>query len=66
MFLDGASTYLILVPILLPIAQTFAWDLTWFGVIIMKVAIGQFTPPLAINLMVSCNLAKTAKEATIP
>ena len=52
MFLDGVSTFLILVPILLPVAKTYDWDLVWFGVILtMKIAIGQFTPPLAVNLM---------------
>jgi C4-dicarboxylate transporter DctM subunit len=67
MFLDGVSTFLILVPILLPIAKTYDWDLVWFGVILtMKVAIGQFTPPLAVNLMVSCKIANTSMESTIP
>jgi len=67
MFLDGVSTFLILVPILLPVAKTYGWDLVWFGVILtMKVAIGQFTPPLAVNLMVSCKIASTSMESTIP
>lgn len=67
MFLDGVSVYLILVPILVPIANAFGWDLVWFGVILtMKVAIGQFTPPLAVNLMVSCKIAGTTMESTIP
>ena len=67
MFLDGVSTFLILVPILLPVAKTYGWDLVWFGVILtMKVAIGQFTPPLAVNLMVPCKIASTSMESTIP
>jgi C4-dicarboxylate transporter DctM subunit len=67
MFLDGVSIYLILVPILVPIANAFGWDLVWFGVLLtMKVAIGQFTPPLAVNLMVSCKIADTSMESTIP
>jgi C4-dicarboxylate transporter, DctM subunit len=67
MFLDGVSTFLILVPVLLPIAKSFDWDLVWFGVILtMKIAIGQFTPPLAVNLMVSCKIAETSMESTIP
>lgn len=54
-------------PILLPIAKTYGWDLVWFGVILtVKVAIGQFTPPLAVNLMVSCKIARTSMESTIP
>jgi len=67
MFLDGVSTFLILLPVLIPIANTFHWDLTWFGVILtMKIAIGQFTPPMAVNLMVSCRIANVSMESTIP
>jgi len=67
MFLDGVSTFLILLPVLIPIANSFGWDLVWFGVILtMKIAIGQFTPPLAVNLMVSCRIAQVSMESTIP
>jgi len=67
MFLDGISIFLILLPILLPIAATFGWDLTWFGVVLtMMIAIGQFTPPMAVNLMVSCRIAGVSMESTIP
>jgi tripartite ATP-independent transporter DctM subunit len=67
MFLDGVSTFLILLPVLIPIASAFHWDLTWFGVILtMKIAIGQFTPPMAVNLMVSCRIAGVSMESTIP
>jgi len=67
MFLDGVSTFLILLPVLIPIANAYKWDLTWFGVILtMKIAIGQFTPPLAVNLMVSCRIAGVTMESTVP
>lgn len=66
MFLDGVSTFLILLPLLIPIANTYQWDLVWFGVILtMKIAIGQFTPPMAVNLMVSCRIANVPIEATV-
>ncbi|MCY1168619.1 MAG: TRAP transporter large permease [Pseudomonadota bacterium] len=66
MFLDGISIFLIFVPLLLPIAQHYNWDLVWFGVILtLKVAIGQFTPPLAVNLMVSCRIANVRMEETV-
>ena len=52
---------------LLPIANSFRWDLTWFGVVLtMMIAIGQFTPPMAVNLMVSCRIAGVPMESTIP
>jgi len=67
MFLDGISNFLILLPVLLPIAAAFQWDLTWFGVVLtMMIAIGQFTPPMAVNLMVSCRIAGVSMESTIP
>ena len=31
----------------------------------MKIAIGQFTPPMAVNLMVSCRIAGVPMEATL-
>ncbi|WP_198374138.1 TRAP transporter large permease [Neoroseomonas rubea] len=67
MFLDGISIFLIMLPVLLPIAAAFQWDLTWFGVVLtMMIAIGQFTPPMAVNLMVSCRIAGVPMESTIP
>jgi len=66
MFLDGVSTFLILLPLLMPIANRFGWDPVWFGVLLtMKIAIGQFTPPMAVNLMVSCRIAGVPMEATL-
>jgi tripartite ATP-independent transporter DctM subunit len=66
-FLDGVSIFLIFIPLLLPIAQVYHWDLVWFGVILtLKVALGQFTPPMAVNLMVSCRIARVRIEQTIP
>jgi tripartite ATP-independent transporter DctM subunit len=66
MFLDGISIFLIFVPMLVPIAQAYNWDLVWFGVILtLKVALGQFTPPLAVNLMVSCKIAGVSMESTV-
>jgi len=67
MLLDGVSIFLIFVPLLVPIANHYHWDLVWFGVILtLKVALGQFTPPLAVNLMVSCKIANVRMEQTVP
>ena len=66
MFLDGVSIFLIFVPLLMPIVQHYNWDPVWFGVILtLKVALGQFTPPLAVNLMVSCRIAGVRMEETV-
>jgi tripartite ATP-independent transporter DctM subunit len=65
MFLDGISIFLIFVPLLMPIANSYGWDPVWFGVLLtLKVAMGQFTPPLAVNLMVSCRIAGVPIEST--
>ncbi len=66
MFLDGISIFLIFCPILIPVAQNFGWDLVWFGVLMTYViAIGQFSPPMAVNLMVSCRLTGARMEDTV-
>jgi C4-dicarboxylate transporter, DctM subunit len=67
MFLDAISIYFIFLPLLLPVAAHFNWNLVWFGVIItMNLAIGQFHPPLGVNLMVTCRLSGVSMESTIP
>ena len=67
MFIDGVSIFLIFVPLLYPVAVAFQWDLVWFGVLLtLVVAKAQFTPPMAVNLMVSCRMAGVSMESTIP
>jgi tripartite ATP-independent transporter DctM subunit len=67
MFLDAISIYFIFLPLLVPIALHFNWDLVWFGIIItMNMALGQFHPPLGVNLMVTCRMAGVSMESTIP
>ncbi len=66
MFLDGISIFLIFVPLLWPIVQHYHWDPVWFGVLLtLLVALGQFTPPMAVNLMVSCRIAKVGMDETV-
>ena len=67
MFLDGVSILFIFIPILLPVMTHFGWNAVWFGVIMtMSLAIGQFTPPLALNLMVTTRIADISIEETVP
>ena len=67
MFLDGVSIFLIFLPLLLPLMRLYQWDPVWFGVLLtMLVAIGQFTPPMAVNLLVSCRIAGVRIEQTVP
>jgi len=64
--LDATATYFVFLPFLLPVAQAYQWDLVWLGIVMtINVAIGQFTPPTAVNLMVTCRLAGITMESTI-
>jgi tripartite ATP-independent transporter DctM subunit len=66
MFLDGISIFLIFLPLFVPVAEAFHWDLVWFGVLMTyNIALGQFTPPMAVNLMVSCRLSGASMESTV-
>ena len=65
MVLDGISIYLITLPLLVPIATAFEWSFVWFGVVMaINIAIGQFTPPVAVNLMVTAKIAQVPLEST--
>ncbi|WP_409523561.1 TRAP transporter large permease [Nitrincola sp. MINF-07-Sa-05] len=65
MVLDAISIYLIITPILIPLIQHFEWNPVWFGILLaMNIAIGQFTPPVAVNLMVTTQVAGIRLEKT--
>ncbi|MBO1519207.1 TRAP transporter large permease [Oceanisphaera pacifica] len=65
MLLDAISIYLIITPVLIPLMQHFGWNPVWFGILLaMNIAIGQFTPPVAINLMVTTQIAGIRLEKT--
>jgi tripartite ATP-independent transporter DctM subunit len=66
MLLDAVSIFLVFLPILMPIVLAYGWDPVWFGIIItMNMAIGQFTPPMAVNLMVTTKIAGITMESTV-
>lgn len=58
-FLDTISAYFILIPVLLPVAVELNVDPIHFGVLLtVNLAIGQFTPPVGVNLFVASNVGK--------
>ncbi len=66
MLLDAASIFLIFLPILVPVVNAFGWDMTWFAVLMtMNMAVGQFTPPMAVNLLVTTRVAGIGMEETV-
>lgn len=63
MFIDAISIYYLLLPIFMPVMAHFGWDPVWFGIIMtLNLAIGQVTPPVAVNLYVGCNVAGISME----
>ncbi|VFQ45156.1 TRAP transporter large permease [Desulfoluna butyratoxydans] len=65
MLIDAISIFYIFIPIFLPIMAQFGWDPIWFGIMMtFNLAIGQFTPPVAVNLYVTTHLAEIPVEET--
>src|SRR5690606_2662386 len=65
MFIDGISILFIFLPLFIPIMQHFQWDPVWFGVLMtVNIAMGQFHPPVVLNLVVTCKIAGTSIEST--
>jgi C4-dicarboxylate transporter DctM subunit len=63
MLMDAISIYYVFLPILIPIMNHFHWDPVWFGVVMtLNLAIGQITPPVAVNLYVIANIAGLSLE----
>ena len=63
MLMDAISIYYVFLPILIPIMAHFQWDPIWFGVVMtLNLAIGQITPPVAVNLYVIANIANIPLE----
>jgi tripartite ATP-independent transporter DctM subunit len=53
MFLDSVSIMLIILPIVLPVVESFGGDFIWFGIItVIAVEMGLLTPPLGIAVYV--------------
>ncbi|MFT5728667.1 MAG: C4-dicarboxylate transporter DctM subunit [Desulforhopalus sp.] len=65
MLIDAISIFYIFLPIFIPIMAHYGWDPVWFGVMMtLNLAIGQFTPPVAVNLYVTTQLADIRLEET--
>ncbi len=67
MLLDAISIYYVLLPFLLPIVAHFGWDPVWFGIMMtLNLAIGQVTPPVAVNLYVGAKITNLTMEQITP
>ncbi|GAB4222875.1 MAG: TRAP transporter large permease [Spirochaetales bacterium] len=57
MFLDAISITYVFMPIILPALKFLKIDPLYFGIVfVISLAIGQITPPVAVNLYVTANL----------
>ncbi|SBV99170.1 Trap dicarboxylate transporter, dctm subunit [uncultured delta proteobacterium] len=64
MLLDANSIMYIFLPILMPIIKHLGWDPIWFGIVMtVNLAIGQVTPPVAVNLFVGARISGLTMEA---
>ena len=60
MFLDAISIMYVFMPIIMPALVALRIDPLYFGVCLtVSLAIGQITPPVAVNLYVTANLIKS-------
>lgn len=60
MFLDAISITYVFMPIILPVILKLQIDPLFFGVMmVIALAIGQITPPVAVNLYVTSNIIKS-------
>ncbi len=63
MLLDAISIFYVFLPILAPIIVIFGWDPIWFGVMMtINMAVGQVTPPVAVNLFVGARISGLTME----
>ncbi|MDR2788401.1 MAG: TRAP transporter large permease [Candidatus Accumulibacter sp.] len=59
MFLDSGPAIILLVPVLVPVAQSLGVNLTQFGLLmVINLTIGLLTPPVGTALYVSSNVSK--------
>ncbi len=58
MILDAISIFYVFLPLFMPIMEKYKFDPLWFGVLMtVNLAIGQITPPVAVNLYVGSNIS---------
>ena len=51
----------------MPIMAHFGWDPVWFGVMMtINLALGQVTPPVAVNLYVGAKISNLTMEEITP
>jgi len=66
MFLESNAAYIMLVPLIAPIAMAYGIDPIYFGFIfVLNLVIGMMTPPVGVLLFVMCGITKISMSDMI-
>lgn len=58
-FFDEVAAMVITLPLVIPLIQSFGYDLVWWGIVnVVVIGIGMMTPPIGINVMVLNSMYK--------
>ena len=65
-FLDNVAALVLFVPTMVGVVQALHIDMIFFGVFtIIALAVGQFTPPVGLNLFIASNIAQVKFESVV-
>ena len=65
-FLDNVAALVIFVPTMMGVVNALHIDNVYFGVFtIIALAVGQFTPPVGLNLFIAANIANVSFESVV-
>ena len=65
-FMDPITMLLITVPVVLPLINSYGYDLLWWGIMtVMVIEIGMITPPLGLNVFVIKSISGGTPLSTI-
>lgn len=65
-FLDNVAALVLFVPTMMGVVHTMGIDPVFFGVFtIIALAVGQFTPPVGLNLFIASNIAQVKFELVV-
>ena len=65
-FMDNVGALVLFVPTMITVVQQLNINMVYFGVFtIIALAVGQFTPPVGLNLFIACNISKEKLETVV-
>lgn len=65
-FLDNVAALVLFVPTIMGVVNAVGINPIYFGVFtIIALAVGQFTPPVGLNLFIACNIAEERLESVV-